>query len=262
METKKDTNYSPDANPDPITGKPGAHPVGTGVGAAGVGTAATALGAAVGGPVGAAAGAVVGAVAGGLMGKGVAEQIDPTLEDEYWRTQYKSRPYVEKDYDYDNDYAPAYRAGYDGYSSYGTEGNTFEEAEPKLRGHYEKQRGNSRLDWDKAKPATKDAWDRTSSTIQGRRENDDYWRTNYKSRPYIEPNRSYDDYETAYRSGYDSYRLYGLDRGMSYDQAEPEIRSRYERDHHDGLSWDNAKDAIRDSWNRAKSSMSSNNRRS
>jgi phage tail tape-measure protein len=67
-----------DANRDPISGQPGAHPVGTGIGAAGIGTAATAIGAVVGGPVGAAVGTVVGSVVGGLAGKATAEKVDPT----------------------------------------------------------------------------------------------------------------------------------------------------------------------------------------
>jgi hypothetical protein len=70
-----------DRNPDPITGQPGAHPLGTGVGAAGVGTVATVIGATVGGPVGAVVGAVVGSVAGGLAGKSTAESVNPSSED-------------------------------------------------------------------------------------------------------------------------------------------------------------------------------------
>ena len=66
-----------DSNLDPITGEPGAHPVGTGLGAAGGALAGAAIGA-VGGPVGMTAGALVGAVAGGLVGKEVAEKVDPT----------------------------------------------------------------------------------------------------------------------------------------------------------------------------------------
>ena len=31
---------------------------------------------------------------GGLVGKGVAESVNPTLEDEYWRKNYSTRPYV------------------------------------------------------------------------------------------------------------------------------------------------------------------------
>src|SRR5690349_24504231 len=85
-----------DTNPDPITGAPGSHPVGTGVGAAGGGAAATwagaAIGGAAGGPIGAVVGGVVGAVAGavggGAVGKSVAENIDPTVEGDYWSKEY------------------------------------------------------------------------------------------------------------------------------------------------------------------------------
>jgi phage tail tape-measure protein len=107
----RDLRDDKDANRDPISGSPGAHPVGVGVGAAGAGAAGAAIGA-VGGPIGAAVGAVVGAVAGGLAGKGVAESVNPTEEDAYWRENYKGKDYVERDIDYDRDLAPAYRAGY------------------------------------------------------------------------------------------------------------------------------------------------------
>src|SRR3954465_10984009 len=100
-----------DANPDPITGAPGAHPVGPGVGAASGAVAGAALGGAVGGPVGAVVGAAVGGVAGGLAGKGVAEGVNPTAEDAYWRNNYSKRPYAaNRSYD---DLAPAYRYGWE-----------------------------------------------------------------------------------------------------------------------------------------------------
>src|SRR6476661_57102 len=94
------------SNPDPITGQPGAHPVGTGIGAAAAGAAAGAAGGLIAGPAGAAVGAVVGAVAGGLAGKGVAESIDPTVEDNYWRETYAKRPYYDQKASYDQ-YRPA-----------------------------------------------------------------------------------------------------------------------------------------------------------
>lgn len=51
---------------------------------------------AVGTDIGAAVGAVAGGPAGGgLGGKGVAEVIDPTREDAYWRENYSDRPYVD-----------------------------------------------------------------------------------------------------------------------------------------------------------------------
>src|SRR6188508_927464 len=65
-------------NRDPLSGKPGAHPVGTGVGAAGGGAAGAAIGTAVAGPVGTVVGAVVGTLSGGLAGKAAGEAINPT----------------------------------------------------------------------------------------------------------------------------------------------------------------------------------------
>ncbi|HWL93033.1 MAG TPA: glycine zipper domain-containing protein [Phycisphaerae bacterium] len=152
-----------DANRDPITGAPGAHPVGTGVGAAGGAAAGAAIGS-VGGPVGAAIGGVVGAVAGGLAGKGVAEQIDPTVEDAYWRDNYATRPYADKNVSYEF-YRPAYQTGYEGYVRY--PGKRFEDVETSLARDYERTKGKSNVTWDKAKLATRDAWHRLEKAFPG-----------------------------------------------------------------------------------------------
>lgn len=66
-----------EANLDPLTHEPGAHPVGVGVGAAGVGTIGALLGS-VAGPVGMLVGTVVGALAGAVVGKDTAESVNPT----------------------------------------------------------------------------------------------------------------------------------------------------------------------------------------
>lgn len=155
-----------DSNPDPITKEPGAHPVGTGIGAAGAGSIGAVVGGVVGGPVGAVVGSVIGAVAGGLAGKGAAEKVNPTVEDEYWRSNYSSQPYIEQDHKYE-DYQPAYRAGYEGYDRYGASGRTFDDAEPDLRRDYEQQHGGAGLAWEKAKHATKDAWHRVENALPG-----------------------------------------------------------------------------------------------
>jgi hypothetical protein len=153
-----DPDGEPDANRDPITGTPGAHPVGVGAGAATGGIAGAAVGA-IGGPIGAGIGAAVGAVAGGLVGKGAAEAVNPTVEDEYWRQNYVSRDYVDPDADYD-DYQPAYRYGWESYSRYGSEGRNFDELSSDLERDWSRNRGESSLDWGHAKPAVRDAWSR------------------------------------------------------------------------------------------------------
>lgn len=150
-------------NRDPITGKPGAHPVGTGVGAAGGGATGAAIGS-VAGPVGAAVGLVAGAVAGGLAGKGVAEKIDPTVEDTYWRANYSKQKYVEPNSDYTL-YQPAYRLGYESRGRY--PGKRYEEVESDLQREYEKSPSKASLSWDKAKYATRDAWHRVEKALPG-----------------------------------------------------------------------------------------------
>ena len=159
------------ANRDPITGAIGSHPVGTGIGAvvggvaAAIGTGA-AVGAATGtviGPVGTAIGAVVGAVVGGLAGKGVAEAIDPTAENAYWQDNFTSRPYVDGSKSFD-DYGPAYGYGVNSYGKY--PGKAFDDVESDLSRDWSSSRGTSNLDWESAKSASRDAWNRVSDTVE------------------------------------------------------------------------------------------------
>ena len=152
-----------DANRDPITGTPGAHPVGTGVGAAAGGVAGAAAGS-VAGPVGTAVGAAVGAVAGGLAGKSMGERMNPTVEEAYWRENYRQESYHNPQFGYD-DYAPAYRTGYEGRARYTD--RDFDRAEPDLRSEYESGRGNSRLEWNDARQAARAAWHRVERTLPG-----------------------------------------------------------------------------------------------
>ena len=160
-----------DANRDPLSGAPGAHPVGVGAGAATAGATGAAVGAVVGGPVGAVVGAAVGAVAGGLAGKGAAEAVNPTMEDKYWRDNYSTRPYVTSGTAYDT-YQPAYRYGWESYGRY--RGKKFDDVEPELRKDWEKTKDASRLTWDKAKDATRDAWHRVERAIPGDADKDGY----------------------------------------------------------------------------------------
>lgn len=125
------TEENSDLNLDPITGEPGAHPVGTGVGAAAGGATGAAIGA-IAGPLGAAVGTVIGALAGGFAGKSVAEVVDPTAEDAFWRANHANQFYAGDDYTFD-DYADAYRVGYAGFEP----GKSFEEKEADLQLEYE-----------------------------------------------------------------------------------------------------------------------------
>lgn len=147
-----------DLNRDPITGEPGAHAVGTGLGATGGALTGAAVGA-IAGPIGAAVGAVAGAVAGGLAGKAAAEAVNPTAEEAHWREHFTNEPYYERGLGFE-EYGPAYRLGVTGRTRY--EENDWEAIEPRLASEWETSRGSSTLDWNRARPASRAAWDRVN----------------------------------------------------------------------------------------------------
>jgi uncharacterized protein (TIGR02284 family) len=153
-----------DLNLDPITDEPGAHPVGTGLGAAAGGAAAGAAAGVIAGPIGAVAGAIVGAVAGGLGGKAVAESINPTAEEAYWRETYTKESYYEPGRSY-NDYAPAYRLGLYGRSSYD---GTFDDAQAELASQWDSSKEGSTLNWPQARAASRAAWKRIDDQLASR----------------------------------------------------------------------------------------------
>jgi hypothetical protein len=136
------------------------HPLGTGLGALGGATAGAAIGS-IGGPLGSAIGGIIGAIAGGAAGHGIAENIDPSAEDAYWRENYRNQPFHSGDYDY-SDYEPAFRLGYLNYPA--QVGRTYEDAENDLASDWDKKhRGKSRLGWHEAKPAARAAWHRVQA---------------------------------------------------------------------------------------------------
>ncbi len=159
---KTDHETTTHQNRDPLTGEKGSHPIGTGLGAAAAGAATGAAGGAVAGPVGAAVGAVIGAFAGGLAGKSMAESVNPTTETDYWRTNYKTRPYVAAGHEFEV-YEPAYRYGWESRTRHVDK--NFNDVEADLGREWDNYRGSSKLGWDKARNATRDAWDRLDSSM-------------------------------------------------------------------------------------------------
>ncbi len=162
--TRKVTANEAELNRDPITGTPGAHPLGTGAGAASGGLAGAAVGMVVGGPVGSVIGAAFGAVAGGLAGKGAAEAVNPTAEEKFWRETFVREPYyvTGKTYEY---YAPAFRAGWEGRARH--DGRAFAEAEPELMAEYERTKSELDPAWNEVRPAAQAAWNRVDHIATG-----------------------------------------------------------------------------------------------
>ena len=146
-------------------GKLGDHPVGGAVGAAvGAMAAAAAVGAVEGATLGTiaglpgmAAGIAIGGVAGALAGKEIAQLVNPNAEEAYWRNQHKHQAYFDSLVAYDS-YVPAYLFGIEAYSTY--VGRKFDEIEAQLGKQWNDERGTSRLTWDTARLATRDAYER------------------------------------------------------------------------------------------------------
>lgn len=197
----------------------------------------------VGGPIGAIAGAAIGAVAGGLAGKGVAEQIDPTNEDRYWRENYTARPYYDKTIGYE-DIGPAYRYGWESRKKYS--GRGWKEVEADLGRDWDRTRGKSTLGWEKAKHATRDAWDRLESAFTP--EEDKYWSEHYKTRPYYDSNSDYNTYGPAYRYGYEARQRWA---DKAWEDIEKDMNRDWNKDNPDSeLTWDKAKHAVKDAWDK------------
>lgn len=149
-----------DLNADPITGEPGSHPVGTGIGGIGGAAAGAAIGT-MAGPLGTLIGGAIGAIVGGGAGHAAAEAIDPTREEAYWRAEYANADYYQEGHDFDRDLHPAYAVGYANRARYPADAR-FEDHESDLERSWNNVKGESRMEWNEARRASRDAWNRIS----------------------------------------------------------------------------------------------------
>ena len=92
-------------------------------------------------------------------------ETDLARENAYWREHHANQPHADKTLSYEQ-YAPAYRVGYEGAVKHA--GKEFEEIEDDLALDYERARPDSALPWDSARPAVKAAWDRLAGVIAPR----------------------------------------------------------------------------------------------
>ncbi len=240
------SNEPRDMNPDPITGAPGSHPVGVGVGGTGGAVAGAVVGSLLG-PIGTLVGGAIGAIAGAAAGKGVAERIDPTGEVEYWRGEYVNRPYVDKQYSYESDYAPAYTYGNTVRTQYGDR-RWDDSLEAEVRQGWDAAREKSRLEWAQARDAVRDAYDRSDRTYRTYAASDSYYADQYRNADYYRSDYDYDvDYRPAYRYGTYARSAYA---GREWDdRLEAELeRGWANAKGNSRMAWNDAKAAVRDAW--------------
>ncbi len=89
-----------------------------------------------------------------------------------------------------------------------------------------------------------DQFDRT-----GWDEEDEYWRTNYRSRPYASSGSAdYEAYRPGFRYGYESAGRY---QDRRWEDVESELSTGWSKYEHRGTStWEQVKGAVRDAWDR------------
>ena len=77
---------------------------------------------------------------------------------------------------------------------------------------------------------------------------DTYWRSNFRARPYVGADRTYETYQPGYRYGYESANRYA---GRSWNEVERDLETGWANYEHRGTStWQQIKDAVRDAWDR------------
>jgi hypothetical protein len=83
----------------------------------------------------------------------------------------------------------------------------------------------------------------------GWNDEDAYWRTNYRSRPYASSGETnYDAYRPGYRYGYESANRF---EGRNWNDVESDLSRNWNSYEHRGNStWEQVKGAVRDAWDR------------
>jgi hypothetical protein len=114
--------------------------------------------------VGTAVGGAVGAAAGALAGNATAAAVNPKEQHAYWRENFAKQTYAELSHSY-GEYAPAYQYGWESHSRMA--GKSFDQSEGELSRGWNDAKGKSVLSWEKAKAATRDAWNRIDGILPG-----------------------------------------------------------------------------------------------
>lgn len=89
--------------------------------------------------------------------------VDTNAEEEYWRQNYSTRPYVTEGTSF-TEYKPAYRYGAEAHRRHA--GKSFDEAESDLANDWDKFKGTSSLTWENARHAARDAWQKVRDTME------------------------------------------------------------------------------------------------
>ena len=77
-------------------------------------------------------------------------------------------------------------------------------------------------------------------------EYEDHFKQTYSSAEYYKSDRDWNDYQPAYKYGYQTYGQY---KGQNFDSVEPELERNWDSTRGESrLAWGEARGAVRDGW--------------
>ncbi len=80
-----------------------------------------------------------------------------------------------------------------------------------------------------------------------------HFESTYQSAPYYAAGRDWNDYQPAYKYGYDTYGQY---RGQRFEDVEPQLERDWNSTKANSrLGWNEAKGAVRDGWHHIERAM-------
>ena len=94
----------------------------------------------------------------------VAEFVNPTDYEDYWRNHFYGTLYYVSGCVW-KDYRPAYRLGFDAYFS--NHGRKFDEVETEIARSWQVVKDESHLAWSQARHAVRDGWQFVESAVSG-----------------------------------------------------------------------------------------------
>lgn len=95
----------------------------------------------------------------GTGGLSAGEDLDEVAEGDYWRQNFRRRPYFQPGTPYEH-YEPGFRYGWQSALSDDHAGREFDDVESELERSWDAQHGENAQDWEEARAAARDAWER------------------------------------------------------------------------------------------------------
>jgi hypothetical protein len=109
--------------------------------------------------------------------------VNPTEEENYWRNEYRNRPYYKQDRGFDQ-YEPGYRYGWEAAGNPEYRDRSFDEIEPTLEKNWTQARGSSTTEWRDIREPARDSYSRIRENLrQGDREVSGFDRGNDSGNP-------------------------------------------------------------------------------